>query len=90
MHQVLFDLVRVLRLREVESMGEAEDVIETSYQEDPMTIGFNSQYLLDFLKATTAGEVRLELKDSQSAGQLCPQDNSDEYRYRYVVMPMRI
>jgi DNA polymerase-3 subunit beta len=71
-------------------MGEAEDVIETIYQEDPLTIGFNSQYLLDFLKATTAGEIRLELKDSQSAGQLCPAENGDEYKYRYVVMPMRI
>jgi DNA polymerase-3 subunit beta len=71
-------------------MGEAEDVIETNYQEEALTIGFNSQYLLDFLKATTAGEVRLELKDSQSAGQLSPAENGDEYKYRYVVMPMRI
>jgi len=71
-------------------MGEAEDIIETNYQEDPFTIGFNSQYLLDFLRATTAGEIRLELKDSQSAGQLCPAGNGDGYRYRYVVMPMRI
>jgi DNA polymerase-3 subunit beta len=72
--------------------GEAEDVIETSYQSDPLTIGFNSQYLLDFLKAVSAGEVRLELKDAQSAGQLRPNGNGDseEFRYRYVVMPMRI
>jgi DNA polymerase-3 subunit beta len=57
-----------------------------------MVIGFNSQYLLDFLKvvgATSAG-VRLELKDSQSAGQLRPDDAGDEYKYRYIVMPMRI
>ena len=28
-------------------------------------IGFNSQYLLDFLKAATGGEVRFEFKDAQ-------------------------
>jgi len=33
--------------------------------------------------------VRLELKDSQSAGQLRPGD-SEDYKYRYIVMPMRI
>ena len=71
-------------------MGEAEDIIEISYQSDPLTIGFNSQYLLDFLRVASTGEVRLELKDSQSAGQLRPNENGDEFKYRYVVMPMRI
>jgi DNA polymerase-3 subunit beta len=71
--------------------GESEDTIETTYAADPLTIGFNSQYLLDFLKAAGSGEVRLEFKDPQSAGQLRPQDSSDgDFRYRYVVMPMRI
>jgi DNA polymerase-3 subunit beta len=73
--------------------GESEDTIETSYQADPLVIGFNSQYLLDFLKATNAGEVRLEFKDPQSAGQLRPVENNgggEEYKYRYIVMPMRI
>lgn len=73
-------------------MGEAEDVIEIVYSSDPLTIGFNSQYLLDFLKATSGGEVRFEFKDAQSAGQLRPAEgaNGDQFKYRYVVMPMRI
>jgi DNA polymerase-3 subunit beta len=70
--------------------GESEDTIETSYKSDPLIIGFNSQYMLDFLKATNAGEVRLEFKDSQSAGQMRPEGGSDEYKYRYIIMPMRI
>ena len=57
----------------------------------PMTIGFNSEYLIDFLKASSGGEVRLEFKDAQSAGQMRPDDGSDDgFKYRYVVMPMRI
>src|SRR2546423_7163414 len=70
--------------------GESEDTIETAYTAEAVTIGFNSQYLLDFLKASSAGEVRIEFKDSQSAGQLRPSENGDEYKYRYIVMPMRI
>ena len=70
-------------------MGESEDSLETNYNGDALAIGFNAQYLLDFLKAVGAGEVRLELKDPQSAGQLRPAEG-DEYKYRYIVMPMRI
>jgi len=70
--------------------GESEDSIETAYSADPLTIGFNSNYLLDFLKASSSGEVRFEFKDPQSAGQLRPAENGDEFKYRYIVMPMRI
>ncbi len=69
--------------------GESEDSIEVAYNGDAMAIGFNAQYLTDFIKATGAGEVKLELKDPQSAGQLRPAEGED-YKYRYIVMPMRI
>jgi DNA polymerase III subunit beta len=71
--------------------GESEDTIETPYSFDPIVVGFNSSYLLDFLKAIgNTGEVRLEFKDAQSAGQVRPEDGSDDYKYRYIIMPMRI
>ena len=72
--------------------GESEDTIDTPYSSDPIVVGFNSIYILDFLKALgNEGEVRLEFKDSQSAGQMRPEDSGDDgFKYRYVVMPMRI
>ena len=71
--------------------GESEDSIETPYNYDPLVVGFNSQYLLDFLKAIgNTGEVRLEFKDAQSAGQMRPEDSSEDVKYRYILMPMRI
>jgi DNA polymerase-3 subunit beta len=69
--------------------GESEDSIETDYNGEPLTIGFNAQYIIDFLRAAGSGDVKLELKDSQSAGQLRPAEGED-YKYRYIVMPMRI
>ncbi len=69
--------------------GESEDSIEIAYNGDPLTIGFNAQYLVDFIKASGAGEVKLEFKDPQSAGQMRPAE-SEDYKYRYIVMPMRI
>src|ERR1700730_6698357 len=69
--------------------GESEDSIEAPYDGETLTIGFNAAYLVDFLKAAGTDEVRLELKDSQSAGELRPAEG-DDYKYRYIVMPMRI
>jgi len=69
--------------------GESEDSIEIAYDGEPLTIGFNAQYLTDFIKASGSGSVLLELKDQQSAGQFRPAE-SEDYKYRYIVMPMRI
>ena len=70
--------------------GEAHESIDVDYSGEEMQVGFNYQYLLDFLEAVGGCEkVRMELKDEQSAGQLRP-TNDDASRYRYVVMPMRV
>jgi len=69
--------------------GEAKETIDKEYKGDPLSIGFNAQYLLDFLSAAAEGPISIELKDEQSAGQMRPLAD-DQYRYRYVIMPMRI
>ena len=70
--------------------GEAHEAIDANYAGEPLEIGFNYQYLLDFLGALgEGGKIRLELQDEQSAGQLRPVGDEGS-RYRYVVMPMRI
>ena len=69
--------------------GEAKEAIEKEYKGEPISIGFNAQYLLDFLAAAPDGPISFELKDEQSAGQLRPLGDESS-RYRYVVMPMRI
>jgi DNA polymerase III subunit beta len=69
--------------------GEAKENIEKEYKGDPIAIGFNSSYMLDFLAAAADGPVSIELKDEQSAGQMRPLAD-ESYRYRYIIMPMRI
>ena len=69
--------------------GEAKETVEVSYKGEPLTIGFNANYLLDFFGAAPEGKVSFEFKDEQSAGQLRPLGD-EQFRYRYVLMPMRI
>jgi DNA polymerase III subunit beta len=69
--------------------GEAKESIEKEFKGDPIAIGFNSSYMLDFLGAAADGPIIIELKDEQSAGQMRPLAD-ESYRYRYIIMPMRI
>jgi DNA polymerase-3 subunit beta len=70
-------------------LGEAHESLEVDYSKEDLQVGFNFQYLLDFLTTADEPEVSFEFKDSESAAQLRVQPASD-YNYRYVVMPMRI
>src|SRR5207244_252610 len=70
-------------------LGEAHETLEIEYDKESLQVGFNYQYLLDFLTTADEPDVSFEFKDSESAAQLRAQPPSD-YNYRYVVMPMRI
>jgi len=70
-------------------IGEARDDLEIDYKGADLEIGFNSQYLLDFLLSVNSERVRLELKDENSAAILKP-DIEETIKYTYVIMPMKI
>jgi DNA polymerase III subunit beta len=70
--------------------GDSEESVTSEYQGPDLEIGFNAQYLLDFLRAIPQDVVAFELKDQKSAGEMRPYGESIPDQYRYVVMPMRI
>jgi DNA polymerase-3 subunit beta len=71
--------------------GESEESLPADYDGTPVEIGFNAGYLLDFLRASSEDKVTFHFKDANSAGELRPAvDGEAGYKYRYVVMPMRI
>lgn len=70
-------------------LGEAHETIEVDYAKEDLQVGFNFQYLLDFLTSADDAQISFEFKDSESAAQLRSATGTD-YNYRYVVMPMRI
>jgi DNA polymerase-3 subunit beta len=72
--------------------GESEESVPSQYSGPDLEIGFNAQYLLDFLRAVPQTQVSFGLKDQKSAGELQPAaaESVENEQYRYVVMPMRI
>jgi DNA polymerase-3 subunit beta len=69
--------------------GEANETIQTDYTGEETDIGFNAQYLQDFLNVVGDSAVKFEFKDGNSQAQLRPADSGD-YDYKYIVLPMRI
>lgn len=71
-------------------LGEARETIDVEYRGENMQIGFNGQYLLDFVSAVGAEKINIELKDDSSQGLMRKADEPAGQEYRYVVMPMRV
>jgi DNA polymerase-3 subunit beta len=69
-------------------LGEARESLPVDFDGESVEIGFNAQYLLEFLSAAGTNDVVLELRDAESQGLLRPAGD-EESHYRYVVMPMR-
>ncbi len=74
----------------ISETGESEETIPVDYSGPDTEIGFNAQYMLDFLTSHDQAEIEFHFKDGNSAGELRPQGASEGVNYRYVVMPMRI
>ena len=70
-------------------VGEAKESLPAKYQGEPIEIGFNAQYLLEFLAGLSSEEVALDLRDEETQGLLQPNPEGD-YFHQYVVMPMRL
>ena len=69
--------------------GESEETLPVDYSGSNVTVGFNSQYMLEFLNVAETEDIAMYFGSDESAGQLqlVGEDGCD---YRYVVMPMRI
>ncbi len=71
--------------------GEAVETFAAEYSGDPVDIGFNAQYLIDFLSVLTDSDITIELKDSDAQGIFYPTAQKDgDSMHRYVLMPMRL
>jgi DNA polymerase III subunit beta len=70
-------------------MAEGSDTLEIEYDGPPLKIGFNSQYVMDFLAVTTSEDVVIELNTESTAALMKPK-GADQYDYRYILMPMRL
>ncbi|HTO77614.1 MAG TPA: DNA polymerase III subunit beta, partial [Thermoanaerobaculia bacterium] len=74
-----------------QELGEGTETLDVEFKGEPLSIGLNAQYLLDFLEEAETENVRLELKDENTQCVCKPEGGIESAsRYLYVVMPMRL
>ncbi len=69
------------------NVGEGTEQVDVEFDGEPLTIGFNAQYLTDVLTALDVDEVALELSGEFDPGVVRP---TEDEGFIAVVMPMRI
>lgn len=73
----------------VSETGESEESIPIDFEGPSTEIGFNAEYMLDFLRVVSDEQISFLFKDPHSAGEFRPGGDKASH-YRYVIMPMRI
>jgi DNA polymerase III subunit beta len=69
--------------------GRAEELLEVTYEGEPITTAFNPQFLLDGLGALTTGTARMLFTSSTKPVVLRP-ETADGQEYTYLIMPVRL
>jgi DNA polymerase-3 subunit beta len=69
------------------SSGEGKEILKANYGSEPLTVSFNSRYLLDIASEIENESITLNLQDAVSPVLIL--DNSDKQSY-FVIMPMKI
>ncbi len=74
-----------------QQLGEAQEEVALQYSGEGLPIGFNAQYLLDFLSVAGTDKVRVSLGREMGQGLFEPaRPEGDNREDRYVVMPMAL
>jgi DNA polymerase-3 subunit beta len=74
-----------------QELGEGTETLDVEYDGEPVSLGLNSEYLLDFLSEAETENVRLETKDENTQCVCRPAGEiAGISKYLYVVMPMRL
>ncbi len=75
---------------DVDVGGEAREELTVDYQDEPMEIGFNSQYLSDIIKQVDTDEVKFQLKSPISAALISPVQQRDDEEFTMLLMPIKL
>ncbi|MEW6455988.1 MAG: DNA polymerase III subunit beta [Acidobacteriota bacterium] len=70
-------------------LGEASDSVDIGYVGNELEISFNAHYILDFLNSLDDEKIIVEMRDSEKAVLFKPEETNN-YTYLYVLMPMKI
>ncbi len=74
----------------VSQFGSSEESLLVDYEGDPVSVGFNSLYIIEFLQVCESEKALMRLKDQRGAAQFEVPGLPAGKDFRYVIMPIRV
>jgi DNA polymerase-3 subunit beta len=84
-----FSKNKLILERTTPEKGEGYDEISIDYQGKAVNVGFNGNFVLDFLTHTNSEKITIGLNDSESSFLFKPMDSSSAH-FIYIIMPLNI
>jgi len=76
--------------QDLDFSNEASEKMSCTYTGEPLTIGFNSKFLVEMLGVLESDEIKMELSTSTRAGILLPAEKDDNEEILMLVMPVML
>lgn len=92
-HQIRFSLSPgklIVCSEDVDIGGEGREELDADYNEDPMEIGYNAQYILDILRHIDTDNVVFHLKSPVRAALITPDSQREEEAFIMLIMPIKL
>ena len=80
----------IITTEDPENITSGHEEIICEYKEEPLTIGFNANYLKEMLTHQSTEDVYIKLKSSLGAGMIIPKEEKSDREILSLLMPIRI
>lgn len=70
--------------------GEAHEILDIQYNDNPVQVAFNGGFIIDFLTHIDSSEIQISMNDSESSFIFKPVGEDEKVSFIYVVMPLNI
>ncbi|MCK5147809.1 DNA polymerase III subunit beta [bacterium] len=92
-HQIRFALEPgklIINSEDMDVGGEAREEMTVEYNDEPMEIGYNAQYLMDILRHIDTDEAVFQLKSPVRAALVMPNSQEGDEDFLMLIMPIKL
>mgnify|MGYP002525452625 CR=1 FL=1 len=79
-----------LNTKDIDYNTSAQETVDCTYTDEPITIGFPCNGLIDVIKNVRCEDVAIRLSEPQRAGLIQPNVQQDDSEYLSIQMPMQV
>ncbi|MDD3806881.1 MAG: DNA polymerase III subunit beta [Candidatus Marinimicrobia bacterium] len=80
----------ILSAEDIETASTAKEELPIIYEGEPMTIGYNAEYLKDVFRHLDGDKAKIYLNTPLSAGLFYPEEQKEEEHLLILLMPIRL